>query len=124
VSISFAGATDIARETADVVLMENDLRGLTHAIHIAKQAIEIIWQNTVIVAVPNLAALISGIVFALDPVLAVVINNGTALLAELNGLRPLLGTGVQAPMTLSPAKDTSASLTASNDSHAALNGKP
>ncbi len=35
VSISFAGATDIARETADVVLMENDLRGLIHAIKIA-----------------------------------------------------------------------------------------
>ena len=124
VSISFAGATDIARETADVVLMENDLRGLTHAIHIAKQAMEIIWQNTAIVAVPNIAALISGIVFALDPVLAVVINNGTAILAELNGLRPLLGTGVQEPMALSPAKGTSARLAASNNSHPALNEKP
>ncbi len=124
VSISLAGATDIARETADVVLMENDLRGLTHAIHIAKQAMEIIWQNTAIVAVPNITALISGIVFTLDPVLAVVINNGTAILAELNGLRPLLGTGVQAPMALSPAKDTSARLAASNNSYPALNEKP
>jgi Cu2+-exporting ATPase len=124
VSISFAGATDIARETADVVLMENDLRGLTHAIRIAKQAMEIIWQNTAIVAVPNIAALITGIVFALDPVLAVVINNGTAILAELNGLRPLLGTGVTAPMAIGAAKDTSARLAAANDSHPALNEKP
>jgi len=91
VSISFAGATDIARETANVVLMENDLRGLIQAIRIARQSMEIIWQNTAIVAVPNVSALISGIVFALDPVLAVLINNGTAILAELNGLRPLLG---------------------------------
>ncbi len=120
VSISFAGATDIARETADVVLMENDLRGLTHAIRIAKQAMEIIWQNTAIVAVPNIVALISGILVGLDPVMAVVINNGTAILAELNGLRPLLGTGVIAPMALSPTQDASARLAASNESHPAL----
>jgi Cu2+-exporting ATPase len=93
VSISFAGATDIARETADVVLMEDDLRGLIMAVKCARQAMDIIWQNTAIVAVPNLGALVSGIFFALDPILAVVINNGTAILAELNGLRPLMGPG-------------------------------
>lgn len=91
VSVSFAGATDIARETADVVLMEDDLRGLIMAIKVAKQAMEIIYQNTMIVAVPNLSALVGGIFWALDPILAVVINNGTAILAELNGLRPLAG---------------------------------
>jgi Cu2+-exporting ATPase len=98
VSISFAGATDIARETADVVLMEDDLRGLIMAIKCARQAMDIIWQNTAIVAVPNLGALLSGIVFALDPILAVVINNGSAILAELNGLRPLMGPGDVAPL--------------------------
>ena len=97
VSISFAGATDIARETADVVLMEDDLRGLLMAIKAARQAMDIIWQNTAIVAVPNLGALLSGIFFALDPLLAVVINNGTAILAELNGLRPLMGPGMEVP---------------------------
>ena len=91
VSISFAGATDIARETADVVLMENDLRGLIHAVRIARQAMDIIWQNTALVAIPNLSAVGAGVLFALDPVLAIVINNGSAILAELNGLRPLLG---------------------------------
>lgn len=104
VSISFAGATDIARETADVVLMEDDLRGLTLAIRIAKQAMEIVWQNTAIVAIPNIGALVSGVFFALDPILAVVINNGTAILAELNGLRPLVGPGGSLP--LPPVKDT------------------
>jgi heavy metal translocating P-type ATPase len=97
-SISFAGATDIARETADVVLMEDDLRGLIMAIKCARQAMDIIWQNTLIVAAPNLGALISGIFFALDPLLAVVINNGTAILAELNGLRPLIGPGEPMPL--------------------------
>jgi len=93
VSVSFAGATDIARETADVVLMEDDLRGLIMAIKCARQAMDIIWQNTAIVALPNLGALVVGIFLALDPILAVVINNGTAIMAELNGLRPLIGPG-------------------------------
>jgi Cu2+-exporting ATPase len=101
VSISFAGATDIARETADIVLMEDDLRGLTHAIKIAKQAMDIIWQNVAIVAVPNISAAVSGVLFALDPVLAIIINNGSAILAEINGLRPLLGPGGVTPLSTS-----------------------
>lgn len=91
VSISFAGATDIARETADIVLMENNLHSLLQAIQIAKQAMGIVEQNIALVAVPNVSAVIAGIFFALDPVLAILINNGSAILAEINGLRPLLG---------------------------------
>ena len=73
--------------------MEDDLRGLIMAIKCARQAMDIIWQNTAIVALPNLGALVVGIFLALDPILAVVINNGTAIMAELNGLRPLIGPG-------------------------------
>ena len=91
VSISFAGATDIARETADIVLMENNLHTLLQAVQIAKQAMGIIEQNIALVAVPNVSAVIAGVFFALDPLLAILINNGSAILAELNGLRPLLG---------------------------------
>ena len=98
VSISFAGATDIARETADVVLMEDDLRSLILAIKVARQAMDIIWQNTAIVAVPNLGAMLGGVLFALDPVLAILINNGTAIIAELNGLRPLLSSDRTLPV--------------------------
>ncbi len=101
VSISFAGATDIARETADIVLMEDNLQGLIYAIKIAKQAMEIIWQNVVIVGVPNIGAALSGVLFALDPVLAIIINNGSAILAEINGLRPLLGPGGITPLSSS-----------------------
>lgn len=97
-SISFGGATDIARETADVVLMENDLRGLTQALKVARYTMDVIWQNTLIVAVPNLGALLAGIFFTLDPILAIVINNGSAILAELNGLRPLAGPGEALPV--------------------------
>ncbi|MCP6760290.1 MAG: heavy metal translocating P-type ATPase [Fischerella sp. CENA71] len=89
VSISFLEGSDIARETADVVLLENDLRGITHAIAIAKRAMEIIYQNTAIAAIPNISVVLAGVLFALDPVLGVIISNGSALLAELNSFRPL-----------------------------------
>ncbi|MBF2063267.1 MAG: heavy metal translocating P-type ATPase [Calothrix sp. C42_A2020_038] len=91
VSISFGGATDIARETADIVLMENDLRGLLLAIKVAKHAMRIVWENAALVVVPNIGAVIAGVFLAIDPVLAIIINNGSAILAEINGLRPLLG---------------------------------
>ncbi|ACK68688.1 heavy metal translocating P-type ATPase [Gloeothece citriformis PCC 7424] len=91
VSISFAAGSDIARETADVVLMDDDLSGLTHAIAISKQVMDIVYQNAFIVGIPNFGALVIGVLFALDPILAIVINNGSAILAGLNGLRPTLG---------------------------------
>ena len=96
VSISFTSGSDIARETADVVLLDDDLRGITHAIDIAQRAVEIIYQNTAIVAIPNISVVLAGIIFALDPVLAVVISNGSALIAELNSFRPLFDPGTDA----------------------------
>jgi heavy metal translocating P-type ATPase len=91
ISISFAGASGIARETADVVLMENDLNRLQEAIQISKNAMEIVSQNIAMVIVPNVGAVMAGVFLAINPVLAILINNGSAILAELNGLRPLLG---------------------------------
>jgi Cu2+-exporting ATPase len=90
VSVSFANGSDVARETADVVLMENDLRGLPEAIAIARQAMQLIHQNTGIVAVPNLAALVLAVAVGIDPLAATLVNNGSTIVAGLNGLRPLL----------------------------------
>ncbi|MBD0390219.1 MAG: HAD-IC family P-type ATPase, partial [Nostoc sp. C3-bin3] len=89
VSISFASGIDIARETADIVLLDDDLRGIPHAIAIAKQAMDIIYQNTALIAVPNIGVVLAGILFAFDPILGVIISNGSALIAELNSFRPL-----------------------------------
>jgi Cu2+-exporting ATPase len=89
VSLSFASGNDMARETADVVLLDDDLHGISQAIAIAKRAMNIIYQNTAIVAVPNISVVLAGIVLALDPVLGVIISNGSMLVAELNSFRPL-----------------------------------
>lgn len=90
VSVSFANGSDVARETADVVLMENNLRGLPEAIAIARQALQLIHQNTGIVAIPNLGALMLAIAVGIDPLAATLVNNGSTVIAGLNGLRPLL----------------------------------
>ena len=90
VFISLAEATDIIEETADVVLMTHDLEALLQAIEIAKQAMRIVYQNIAVVAVPNVSVAIAGIFFGLHPIAAVLINFSAALIAEINGLRPLL----------------------------------
>ena len=91
VSVSFAGATDMARETADVVLMDDDLSSLILAIRIARQAMAVVRQNAGIVVGPNLSAMVWAALIGLNPVAAVLINNGSAIVAEMNGFRPLLG---------------------------------
>jgi Cu2+-exporting ATPase len=91
VSVSFASATDMARETADIVLMDDDLSNLILAIQIAKHASRVVRQNATIVVGPNLSAIVYAALIGLNPVTAVLINNGSAIVAEMNGFRPLLG---------------------------------
>lgn len=91
VSVSFAGATDMARETADIVLMDNDLSALITAIDAAKTAMRTVRQNVGIVVVPNAAGMVVASLIGLTPVAAVLVNNGAAIVAEMNGFRPLLG---------------------------------
>ncbi|MCB0204671.1 MAG: heavy metal translocating P-type ATPase [Anaerolineae bacterium] len=91
VSVSFAGATDMARETADVVLMDDNLSALITAIEASKRAMRTVHQNVGIVVIPNATGMVLAALMPLSPVIAVVINNGAAIVAEMNGFRPLLG---------------------------------
>jgi len=92
VSVSFGNGSEVARETADVVLMNNDLVTLVQAIAIAKQTMGIIQQNTALAVAPNLAALGLASTVGLHPLAATVVHNGSAIAAGLNGLRPLMHT--------------------------------
>ena len=91
VAVAPAGATDAAKEAADVLLMEDDLRLLTQAFIMARSAVDLVRQNYRIVAVPNAAALALAAGGLLGPPGATLINNGTTVAAGLNGLRPLVG---------------------------------
>jgi len=93
VSVSFGGATDVARETADVVLMDDDLRGLPEAVAIARQALRLINQNIGLVVGVNLGAVGLAATGALGPVSAALIHNGSTIVTGANGLRPLARRG-------------------------------
>jgi Cu2+-exporting ATPase len=88
VSISLRDSSDIARETADVVL-HGDLRGLAEAIDIARHAMRIIHEDLAIVALPNALGFASAALGFMNPTMATALNNGSAVAAALNGLRPL-----------------------------------
>jgi Cu2+-exporting ATPase len=90
VSISFEKGSQVARETADVVLMNNDLSSLLEAIAIAQETKALIEQNIFLVVAPNLVALVLATSIGLNPLLATAIHNGTAIIAGLNSLRPLV----------------------------------
>ncbi|NEQ98074.1 MAG: HAD-IC family P-type ATPase, partial [Cyanothece sp. SIO2G6] len=90
VSISFAQGSDIARETADVVLMENNLMDVLEAIAIARQTRNLIDQNIALVVAPNIVALGLATTVGLNPLIATAIHNGSAIAAGANSLRPLV----------------------------------
>lgn len=90
VAVSFRHASDIARDTADVVLLDDDLRGLGFAIGVSRMAVGLIRQSIVAVAAGNAVAVLGGVFADISPVASVVINNGSTVFAGLNGLRPLL----------------------------------
>ncbi len=91
--VAMGGAgTDVALETADMVLMRDDLNGLAYAIELSKRAQKTIIQNLVfslgVIVVLTTLALTIGIPLPLG----VVGHEGSTVIVVLNGLR-LLGWG-------------------------------
>lgn len=91
-----AGGTDVALETADVVLMSSDLSKLPFMLTLGRQAAQIVRQNVifsigVIVTLVVLTILAPMIVegFVLPLPMGVVGHEGSTLIVILNGLRML-----------------------------------
>jgi heavy metal translocating P-type ATPase len=89
VSISFASGSDLARETADIVLTNDKVSDLIVAQDLARETFGLVKQNIGIVGVPNLSALLLGTFLPVSPIAAVVLNNGSALVAAANAMRVL-----------------------------------
>lgn len=91
VGIAMKHGAEVARESADVVLMEDSLWKLVKAVEISHGAVGLIRQNYAIVAGLNTLALglalPSGLI---SPSITALISNGSAILASLNGIRPIL----------------------------------
>ena len=91
-----AGGTDVALETADVVLMADDLMKLVYAYRLSKTARRIVYQNLAfalsVILVLVIAALIPSVHVPLP--LGVVGHEGSTIIVVLNGLRLLVWRGV------------------------------
>jgi Cu2+-exporting ATPase len=91
VGIAMKHGAEVARESADVVLMEDSLWKLLKAVEISRGAVQLIHQNYAIVAGLNTLAfglaLPGGLII---PEVTALISNGSAILASLNGIRPIL----------------------------------
>jgi len=91
VGIAMGGAgTDIALETADVVLMRDDLRGIPFALWLARRSRQVVRQSLGLAFGVIGVLVISTLSGVLPLWLAVVCHEGSTLLVIANGLR-LLG---------------------------------
>jgi Cu2+-exporting ATPase len=121
VGISIAGSTDVALETADVVLLNGGLARLEKAFQISDQAMSSVRRNLGIIIVPNAIAIALGAFGFIGPTLAAIINNGATVLAVLAGTMPLLKMPARYPQ---PDVDSAKSEPAMALPHLLESGRP
>ncbi len=90
VGISLHGGSDVALDTADVVLVDGGLSKLPSAFDLADAAMKQVKTGLAIVLAPNLVAMAMGALGLCPPALAAVVNNGSTVVAGLAGLAPLV----------------------------------
>lgn len=90
VSISLQHGADVAKETADVILLDGSLSGLPRAIDLSRDAIAILKQNVNIIIAPTVAGMAAAAVGLSNPLISTLINNGTTVVTGVNALRPML----------------------------------
>lgn len=87
VSIAMGEGTDIALDTADMVLMKNDLTKITNAIHVSKRMNRIIKQNIIFSLSIILLLVLTNYFQMIDLPLGVIGHEGSTILVILNSLR-------------------------------------
>jgi heavy metal translocating P-type ATPase len=90
VGISLHGGSDVALDTADVVLVDGGLSKLPLAFELADDAMKQVRTGLAIVLAPNLVAMALGALGLCPPALAAIVNNGSTVVSGLAGLAPLV----------------------------------
>lgn len=86
--VSFAvGNIDTALETADVVLVGNDLRRLGYAIQLSRRTLSVIQQSIAVALVLNAMFVVLGVFGVIGLPIAVFEDMGSSLLVTLNAMR-------------------------------------
>ncbi|MDQ0175653.1 heavy metal translocating P-type ATPase [Bacillus chungangensis] len=89
VGIAMGEGTDVALETADVVLMKNDLPRIAEAIRLSKRMNRIIKQNVFFSIIVIMGLIASNFLQILDLPYGVIGHEGSTILVILNSLRLL-----------------------------------
>jgi Cd2+/Zn2+-exporting ATPase len=88
--IAMGGAgTDVAIETADVILMSDDLRKIPYALGLARRAQQVVWQNLSFALAMIVVLVVSTFGATLPLPLGVLGHEGSTVIVVLNGLRLL-----------------------------------
>ena len=108
VGVAMGSGTDVARESADVVLLGNDLLRFAETLAVARRTRRIIWQNfvgTVAVDTLGIALAAAGL---LDPLLAAFIHVSSEMIFILNSARllPAAEGGAARPAAAAAAGET------------------
>ena len=90
VGIAVHGGTDVAQETAHVVLHEGNLEAIIRAVDAARESMTLIRQNWRIISASNTAALLLSFLGLIGPAGATAVSNGSAIVAAINALWPIL----------------------------------
>ncbi len=90
IGFSVKGGADIAKETAGVILLNENLMNIPKAFEISKQTIRLIKESYWIVGGFNVIAYALAAVGLVSPVITTLISNGSAVVACANGMKPLI----------------------------------
>lgn len=83
------GGTDVAHESADVVLMRDDLSRLAGALRLAKRSRQVVWQNLIFAFTVIATLVLFTVLGEVQLTLGVIGHEGSTLLVVANGLRLL-----------------------------------
>ena len=90
IGFSVKGGADIAKETAGVILLNENLLNIPKAFEISKQTIRLIKESYWIVGGFNVIAYALAAIGIVSPVVTTLISNGSAVVACANGMKPLI----------------------------------
>ncbi|MBM7704320.1 Cd2+/Zn2+-exporting ATPase [Bacillus iocasae] len=89
VGVAMGEGTDVALETADIVLMKNDLSRIAEAVKLSKRMNRIVKQNVIFSISVIVLLICSNFLQILDMPFGVIGHEGSTILVILNGLRLL-----------------------------------